>query len=135
MTVEADGQPLSPEDVVTPDWTERPLWHKKLRLWKSLVEKGCLAKKGQGGHFCGWRGVACSYNACPRRIFEEVAVTQEAIPPPKASPNFVRQLNQAMARVTALEKARNIDKKTIDQLTEELKKIKELADPSAVPSS
>lgn len=129
MSVEI-GAPLGPEDVKIQDWTARPLWHQKFRLWQTLVEKGCIAKRGQGGHFCGWRGVACSYNACPRRIFEEVAVVRDAIPPPKPSPNFVKQLNQAMARITSLEKARNRDQKLIEQL----KKEKELTD-STVPVS
>lgn len=87
MAAELTGEPLGPE-VKPQNWMEKPLWETKLRLWAMLIEKGCLAKRGRGGAFCGWAGHACFYNGCPRRIFEEVAVAEGR---PVPSPEFMKE--------------------------------------------
>lgn len=89
-------------EVEIPDWTEKKLWEKKLHLWKSFVRKGCPARTGPGIGFCIWIGRPCYYNACPRRIFEEVAVIEETIPQPKPSPDFVQEFRQMQKKLNKL---------------------------------
>ena len=115
LSAEASTEPDL--DVALPDWTKRPLWERKLKLWANWVEKGCIAKRGRGGMYCGWGGHPCYYNGCPRRIFEEDAVA-DGIPQPVPTPDFVvefkvmqkqlgrmqQQLKKSNARVRELEK-------------------------------
>ncbi len=118
MGLEATAENIQ---VEIPDWTLKPLWEKKFKVWKNFIQKGCPAKTGLRGHFCSWGGHVCYYNGCPRRIFEEVAVVQEAIPQPVPTPDFVagfkamekqvaqmrKQLNKANARIKELEEKEN----------------------------
>ena len=122
MAVDIAGEPLEPvgpeATVKLPDWTNKALWEMKFRSWQSLVEKGCVAKRGRPGglSFCGLGGTACYYNVCPRRTFEEVAVySKEDITQPVPSPDFVRQLTQATNRVNKLQKGVNRNTKAINQ--------------------
>ncbi len=118
----SEGTPLEseaelvPEDVKMPPWSEKSLWEKKFRIWHSLVEKGCIAKRGQGGRFCGLGGHACFYTACPRRTFEEESAFREAIAQPEPSPDFVKQFKQNQALVGKLQKQLNNTKKRVDEL-------------------
>jgi len=107
--------PVGPEDIKVSDWSETPLWEMKFKVWHALIEKGCIAKRGVGGQFCGLGGTACYYAACPRRIFEEVAVFKEDIHQPVPTPNFVKNFNQGLARIDKLEKGLVRTKKIIDQ--------------------
>lgn len=108
---------LSPEDIKMPSWDEKALWEQKFRVWHSLLEKGCIAKRGQGGRFCGLGGHACFYTACPRRTFEEVSVFMKAaITQPEPSPDFVRQFKQNQVLVGKLQKQLNTTKKRVDEL-------------------
>ncbi len=96
MTAEITGEPLGPETDIS-RWMDKPLWEEKLRLWAMLIEKGCLAKRGRGGAFCGWAGHACFYNGCPRRIFEEVAVAESRSLP---SPEFLKEFKDMQQTIT-----------------------------------
>lgn len=113
MTVET-GQPLGPEANVQ-TLMEKPLWQEKLRLWAMLIEKGCLAKRGRGGTFCGWAGHACFYNGCPRRIFEEVAVVGQIVP----SPDFVKEFTETVQKMNNMEKRLGEAMKEIEELKKE----------------
>jgi len=99
-----------------PSWSEKALWEQKFRIWHSLVEKGCIAKRGQGGLFCGLGGHACFYTACPRRTFEEASVFQDNIRQPEPSPDFVKQFKENQAQVGQLQKQLNNTKKRVDEL-------------------
>ena len=123
MAISSEGKPLEPEieldvkDVKMPSWNEKALWEQKFRVWHSLVEKGCIAKRGQGGRFCGLGGHACFYAACPRRTFEEASVfRKEDITQPEPSPNFVKQFKQSQALVVKLQTQLNKTKKRVDEL-------------------
>ena len=121
MAVESEGKPIEvlvPEDVKLPSWSHKALWEQKFRIWHSLVETGCIAKRGQGGRFCGLGGHACFYAACPRRVFEEIAVFQGDINQPVPSPNFVKQLNQTLNRVAQLEGQLKVTRKELKELKE-----------------
>jgi len=129
LAVDIAGEPLEPvgpeATVEIPDWTSKPLWEMKFRNWASVIEKGCVAKRGGrpgGFSFCGLGGTPCYYSICPRRTFEEVAVySKDDITQPVPSPNFVRQLTQATNRINKLEKLANRNRKTIAQLEQEKK--------------
>lgn len=116
MTVEST-EPLGPEADI-PTWMEKPLWQEKLRLWAMLIEKGCLAKRGRGGTFCGWAGHACFYNGCPRRIFEEVAAAGQPVPPPA----YEKQLTEMTGKMSEMEKRLGAAMEEIEELKNELKK-------------
>ncbi len=121
MAVESEGKPIEvlvPEDVKLPSWSNKALWEQKFRIWHSVVETGCIAKRGQGGRFCGLGGHACFYAACPRRVFEEIAVFQMDINQPVPSPNFVKQLNQTLNRVSQLEGQLKVTRKELKELKE-----------------
>lgn len=108
--------------VFIPDWTDKPLWEKKFIAWKSLLQKSCPAKAGMRGHFCAWGGHACYYNACPRRIFEEVAVIADAISRPVPSPKFEKQFKENVKKMNQMEKTLGAAMKEIKTLKKELKK-------------
>ena len=126
MATSSEGTPLEPEvelvveDVKMPAWDEKSLWERKFRNWHSVIEKGCIAKRGQGGRFCGLGGNACFYTACPRRTFEEASVFRmEDIKQPVPSPNFVKQFKENQAQVTKLQRQLNKTKKRVDELEKE----------------
>ncbi len=107
---------LSAEDIKMPPWSEKALWEKKFRVWSALIEKGCIAKRGQGGRFCGLGGHACFYVACPRRTFEEVSTFIDELAQPEPSPDFVKQFNESQAQIARLQKQLNNTKKRVDGL-------------------
>ncbi len=109
-------------NVLIPDWTNKPLWEKKFKAWKSLLQKNCPAKAGMRGNFCSWGGHACYYNACPRRIFEEVAVVADAIPQPVPSPQFEKQFKETMKKMNQMETTLGNAMKEIETLKKELDK-------------
>ena len=53
------------------DIIKDPVWMSKVKTWKSVVRETCPFKDGGRGLYCVWIGLNCSYNGCPRRIFEE----------------------------------------------------------------
>lgn len=118
MAVEIEGEPLGPE-VKPQNWMGKPLWEEKLRLWAILIEKGCLAKRGRGGAFCGWAGHACFYNGCPRRIFEEVAVAEKSQSVP--SPVFIKEFETMRQTVAIQGKQIHKAKIAIQELEAQLK--------------
>lgn len=130
MGLEASSAELKPEEVVkTPEevelaelavkenWYGKPLWEKKFRTWQYLTKKSCIAKEGMGGRFCSWCGMACHYNACPRRIFEEYVPTAE-IDRPSPTPDYVAELK-------ALQKQINKQARHLKKANERIKELEE----------
>lgn len=107
-------------NVKIPDWTAKKLWEKKIRSWMSLIKKGCPARTGPGVGFCSWAGHACYYNACPRRIFEEVAVVEEAIPQPTPSPEFVQQFKQMQKQLNKMGQGLKKTREEVGKIKKEL---------------
>lgn len=128
--MEASGAAIgakTPEEVelaelaVKENWYGKPLWEKKFRTWQILTEKSCIAKAGMGGRFCSWSGMACHYNACPRRIFEEYVPTAE-IDRPRPTPDYVAELKNMQNQVGKLQRQLRKSNERIKDL-EDIKKI------------
>ena len=95
---------------------EDPLWLKKFKVWGSL-QKTCPAARGPTGIYCSWEGRNCSYNMCPRRIFEEVIIDPDKIQQPKPPQKLKTQ-------IATLQKEKNQLKKQVATLTTEIEDFK-----------
>ena len=90
-------------DIIEPKWMDQKLWVKKFKNWQAVIEKGCIAKKGQGGRYCSWVGMACHYNGCPRRIFEYYVELDE-IPRPTPTQDFVAEFKTLQNQFAKMQK-------------------------------
>ena len=93
-----------------------PLWMSKVKAWKLIIRGTCGFKAGNGGLYCLWVGVPCSYQGCPRRIFEE-----GVIDPDKTSNYETKEVERRMVN---LDKNLNSMKNIVREASEILKELK-----------
>ncbi len=99
------------------DFMPDPTWMSKVKAWKLIIRQTCPFKGGNGGLYCLWVGHSCSYQGCPRRIFEEGAVDKGLVD------NY--ESAEVDRRMKNLDKSLNSMKNIVREASGILKELKE----------